>query len=80
MLTLGMKAKDKISGFTGTITGRCEYVSGCTQLLLAPTVGKDGAARSSEWFDEQRCERVGTTMLKLDNGKTPGFDRAAPKR
>ena len=79
-IELGRKVKDKITGFSGIVTGLCQYISGCNQALVAPTVGKDGVAKDSSWFDEQRLEYVGTTTLKLDNGKSPGFDRAAPKR
>ena len=79
-IELGRKVKDKITGFTGTVTGLCQYISGCNQALVAPAVGKDGVAKDSAWFDEQRLEYVGTEKVTLDNGKTPGFDRAAPKR
>lgn len=76
---LGTTAKDKITGFSGMVVGRVEYISGCNQILLSPKVAKDGTLRGAEWFDEQRCDQVGKTKLILDNGATPGFDRAAPK-
>jgi hypothetical protein len=77
---LGHKYRDKISGFVGTATGRVEYISGCNQLLLCPAA-KEGALSPSEWFDEQRLELVTeTSRVILDNGQSPGFDRAPPKR
>lgn len=33
---LGLKAKDKITGFEGIITARCEYLTGCNQYCLTP--------------------------------------------
>lgn len=79
MFKLGWNAKDKITGFEGTIVGRCEYISGCNQVLLVPKVDEKGGHRDGHWFDEQRCERVGSGELKLDNGSNPGCDIPAPK-
>lgn len=59
MIELGMKAKDTITGFTGTITGKCEYISGCIQFFLTPKVDKDGKTQEGDWFDHQRIEPVG---------------------
>jgi hypothetical protein len=77
---LGTSMRDTITGFTGTVTGYAEYISGCNQALLAPKMKDDGSVPESQWFDIQRLARVGTAKIKLDNGKTPGCDRAAPKR
>lgn len=77
---LGSRVRDVITGFEGTVTGRAEYISGCHQALIAPALSADGAMRDSQWIDEQRLERVGSAMLTLDNGATPGCDRQAPKR
>jgi len=80
MFKLGWTAKDKITGFQGVITGRCEYLTGCNQILLSPPVDEKGAARDGHWYDEQRCERVGNTEIVLDNGANPGCDIPAPVR
>lgn len=77
---LGSRMRDMITGFTGVVTGRAEYISGCAQALVAPAMKPDGSVPASEWFDEQRLERVDDTLVVLDNGTTPGCDRAAPKR
>lgn len=77
---IGSRVKDKITGFAGVVTGRCQYISGCNQALVAPPLGPDGAFRGSEWFDEQRLEQSGEAPVTLDNGANPGFDRPAPKR
>ena len=80
MIKLGMTVRDKITGFQGVVTGICEYISGCNQVLIVPKVDKQGQPAESHWFDDQRCVRVGKTRVILENGKTPGFDKAAPKR
>ena len=79
MIQLGRTYKDKITGFKGIATGFVTYISGCNQAMLAP-LAKDGAFVESQWFDEQRLISVGDKIVSLDNGKTPGFDKAAPKR
>ena len=80
MIPLGSKVKDKITGFSGTVTGRCEYLSGCNQALVVPPVGKDGNYKDGQWFDEQRLEVFKTKPVTLNNGTTPGFDKPAPRR
>jgi hypothetical protein len=78
---LGMKMRDRITGFTGIATGRAEYISGCHQVLLNAKVKDDGSFTGVEWFDEQRLEvDTSSPPIKLDNGRTPGADRPAPKR
>lgn len=81
MIALGTKVKDVITGFSGVVTGRVEYLTGCNQLLVTPAIAKDGSARESCWFDEQRCKPVrGAKKIVLENGATPGFDKPAPIR
>jgi len=80
MMILGMKYKDKITGFTGIATGHCEYISGCNQTLLAPAVSEAGDFKEGRWFDDQRLDTVGNSVILLDNSETPGCDIAAPVR
>lgn len=81
MIELGSKVKDRITGFEGIVTGRCEYISGCNQALVAPPVDKEGKHRDSQWYDEQRLVvDTSAVLIVLDNGDTPGFDVQAPVR
>jgi hypothetical protein len=79
-MEFGTQVRDRITGFTGTLTGKCSYISGCSQGLVAPKVGADGAFKTSEWFDLQRLEAIEGDVISLDNGATPGADLAAPRR
>ena len=73
-------ATGKVTGFVGMATGKVKYLTGCSQVLLNPTVDKDGKLRDSSWFDEQRLEIDATVRrVVLDNGATPGPDKPAPK-
>ena len=80
MISLGATYVDRITGFKGVATGHCTYLTGCSQTLLNPKVGTDGAAKDSQWYDDQRLEVQEEAVISLDNSKTPGCDKAAPKR
>ena len=76
---LGTTVRDRITGFTGIVTGYVEYLTGCNQALVVPPM-QDGKLPSSEWFDVQRLEDTGAEPIVLDNSVSPGFDLAPPKR
>lgn len=76
----GLKVRDVITGVTGTATGKCDYISGCSQVLVAPRYKEDGTKVDAEWFDIQRLEVAGNDVITLDNVLTPGPDILPPKR
>jgi hypothetical protein len=81
MIKLGSKVKDRITGFSGIVTGFVTYLSGCNQALVIPKVAADGTFKEGQWFDEQRLEvDKKFKPIVLDNSTTPGSDVAAPKR
>lgn len=77
---LGDEVECLITGFAGVVTGYVEYLTGCNQALVVPRVGKDGSFKSGEWFDVQRLRVKRRKVITIDNGPTPGSDRAPPKR
>ncbi len=79
MIKLGIKVKDKITGFTGIVTGMCDYLSGCNQALVQPTKCDGGKKPEAHWFDIQRLSVVDKKAIRLDNTRTPGPDMEAPK-
>lgn len=79
-IILGAKYRDIITGFTGICTGHCCYISGCHQSLITPESKSSQETAQSCWFDDQRLERVGTSLLTLANHQTPGPDMPAPIR
>lgn len=78
MVWFGKKAKDKVTGFSGTAIGYCQYSTGCNQILIAPEVSKDGTFQESRWFDEQRIQFIPGKRLVIDNRGMTGPDAAAP--
>lgn len=78
MLNLRDRVKDQITGFSGVVTGRCEYITGCTQLLVQPPVKDNGDFVESRWVDEDRLALAGEPIEFTV--KTAGPDKPAPKR
>ncbi len=80
MIKLGQKAKDKITGFEGIITGHVEYLYGCDQYGLTPEV-KDGKLGETNYFDKGRIEIIGRGVLpeEVQVEKNGGINRDCPK-
>jgi len=55
--------RDEISGITGIVTGRCEYLYGCEQVLVTPEECKDGAPVSGTWLDERRVKVLAESVI-----------------
>ncbi len=55
-MELGKKAIDKVSGFTGMLTAKIEYLYGNDRYLIDPQVGEDNKYKEGQWFDEERIE------------------------
>ena len=59
---LGRKVKDVITGFSGVVIAKTEYLNGCISYCLQPTELKDnGTIKELEWFDSQRLGEAGIT-------------------
>ena len=59
MIGLGNLVQDNISGFTGIVTARIEYLNGEISFGVAPkSLTKDGARLSVEWFDATQLEVI----------------------
>jgi hypothetical protein len=56
MENFGKKGRDKVTGFTGAIIGKCTYAYGCDQYCLQPGVDEKGSHQDSRWFDVGRVE------------------------
>jgi hypothetical protein len=82
MIQLGLMGRDVVTSFEGIIMAHARYLTGCSQVLLAPTsLDKDGKRREAEWFDEQRVLTQAGEPMRLENHATPGADEPqAPTR
>ena len=57
-IELGQKVKDKVTGFTGIATARVEYLNGCVQFCVTPTMAKDGKFPEHQYIDRGQLEFV----------------------
>jgi hypothetical protein len=80
MITLGQKAKDKITGFEGIIIAHVQYLYGCDQYGITPPA-KDGKVYDTQYFDEGRIEITGNGILPEEvQVEVPGgVNRDCPK-
>ena len=59
MVKLGSYVRDKVTGLTGYVMARTEYLTGCVHIGIAPNkVKQDGTMPDWQWIDEGRCDVV----------------------
>ena len=62
---LGLKGKDKITGFKGVIDSVCFDLYGCIQVSLKPPMNKEGIIPDGYWVDVTRVEISGKRIVPL---------------
>jgi hypothetical protein len=68
----GETLRDKVTGFTGIVVGRTDYISGCNRYSLQPKVGDDGKLPDMIIIDEPALERLDVLRVVLDRpGEQP---------
>lgn len=78
---LGKKGKDKITGFAGILTSRCEFLTGCNRYCIQPTELKDGKPIDGIYFDEAQIEIVSEGLSAKDvQGEDKGACSADPSK
>jgi hypothetical protein len=75
---LGEVVKDVVTGFSGVITGRCEYLTGCRQYSITSRTLQSGDTKSG-WFDEDRLVRTKGAKIKIKT-VNPGGPQFAPAK
>lgn len=78
---LGKIAKDKITGFAGVLTARCEFLTGCNRYCIQPTELKDGKPIDGIYFDEAQIEIISNGIsAKTVQGKEKGACSPNPSK
>jgi hypothetical protein len=74
----GSKVREKITGFTGTITGTAFYLTGCNQYLVTAKPKDEFSEPTALWYDEGRLELVVEKVFTEADvqSKDTGCDRA----
>ena len=70
-------AKDKLSNFSGYVTGHADYITGCDQYLLQP-LAVNGDWKDARWFDEGRLHIIQTGEDPGVQAEENGCDIPAP--
>lgn len=63
----GDTVKEKITGFTGVITGTCFYITGCNQYLITGKPKDEYSQAEALWYDEGRIELVESESVTEDS-------------
>ena len=80
-ITLGDRVTDRVTTFSGLVTGRIEYINGCRQFLVKPeSLDKDGKIMDGVWIDEQHLTVVAKAILPDPFADTPEPKRGGPER
>jgi len=74
---LGYVMQDKITGFTGAVTGYAKYLTGCDQYLLQPKIDKTTFIEG-RWFDENRLIKIKSKKIVIDTDEGEGACGIAP--
>lgn len=75
MLKLGDRVRDKISGYTGIIVARTEWLYGCNRYNVQSEAMHDGLPVEARGFDEPQLEVVAPEALTDATVKPGGGDR-----
>ena len=54
----GDVVREKITGFTGTITGTAFYLTGCNSYLVTAKPKDEFSEPNAIWYDEGRLELI----------------------
>lgn len=82
---LGQEVRDQLTGVTGNVTGRADYLTGCNQYSVTPRSCEGNKVPDSHWFDEGRLVLTNQTANSVDPKDyqvegNPGCDIAPPSK
>lgn len=77
-LNLGDKVEDILTGFSGIIICRCQWIHNCNTYGVKPTVLKDGVPMDNQYFDEPQLVVVKNKVVK-EKRDTGGPCEAVPQ-
>lgn len=79
----GVKVKDRVTGLTGIINSRCEWLNGCIRYSVQPKASKENPHVMPEgwWIDEAQLVVIGKGLTKdpVQKKKTGGPSIKAPR-
>jgi hypothetical protein len=67
---LGLKVKDRVTGFSGVVSSISFDLYGCIQAVVTPEADGKGKIPDCRWFDVTRLKKTGKKPVM----KLPNFD------
>lgn len=77
-IELGTSVRDTLTGFSGIVLARAEYLTGCHQIFVLPESEKPNEIKDGHWFDIERIERTGERAVTFAARRT-GADIPTPR-
>ncbi len=71
-IPLGSSVVDFVTGFSGIVTSRVEYLTGCVQYGITPHVLADMKLPETGYFDESRIRIVSEPVVEPEAGAIHG--------
>ena len=68
---MGDLVKDRVTGFTGIVMGRTQWIYGCDRIWVQPQELKDGKKVEMDSFDEAAIEIVTKSVINVASAKAP---------
>lgn len=72
-IELGDKVKDQVTGFSGIVIARVEYLHGCIRFEVQPDKLLDGKPSESSQFDEPQLTLVSKAKVDVSERPTPEY-------
>lgn len=76
---LGITVVEIVTGYTGIVTARVEFITGCNQYHVQPKLKGNAEFQEGRYFDETRLSELNEKIVKIpESKKYPGCDTLAP--
>ena len=79
-IKLGDKVRCKITGFTGIVIARTEFINGCIQFNVLPKGEKNNKMPEDMQIDQQSLEVIPKKKIKIERERTGGQTRIGVKQ
>ncbi len=89
MFKMRDEVKDIVTGFSGIVVAKTEWLNGCVRIGLQNAILKDGLPMDVQWIDEEQLELVysyeredeeETQQELVKETTSPGGPTTPPKR
>ncbi len=76
---LGLKVRDRVTGFSGIVSSICFDLYGCVQGVVSPPVDEKGALPDGKWIDTSRLEVLDASpVMEVPGGRFAVTRSASP--